>query len=389
MTDKILLVDDDPNILYSYQRVLRQEFHVDIAFGGQTALTTIDRNGPYAVVLTDLRMPHMDGVELLTLVRNKCPDTVRMMLTGNADLEAAAKAINQGHIFRFLAKPCDNEPLRAALVAGLEQYRLIMEEKQLLEQTLRGTIQVLTEVLSVVSPAAFGRAMRIHRYVHHIVQALSLRSSWQIEIAAMLSQLGCVALPPEIIETVYAGGTLPQDQQLLYDQHPRIARDLLSSIARMEPVGWIVFHQDKPVPLQRDFADQDETDLRVAVEILQSILAFDALLQKGLSRVEAANRVARQRKGLHRQVMEALVELEPETSDKELRRLQIAELIPGMIIEQEIRTQTGSLVATKGQEVTVALLLGLTRLQEAGTLDCTISVSLPKGLAMSHQKLET
>ena len=78
----------------------------------------------------------------------------------------------------------------------MAQYRLVCAEKELLEKTLRGTVYVLTEVLSVVSPAAFSRAMRVRRYVQHIVTRLALGNPWKFEVAAMMSQLGCVTLRP-------------------------------------------------------------------------------------------------------------------------------------------------------------------------------------------------
>src|SRR5438132_13303250 len=105
-----------------------------------------------------MRMPGMTGVELLIRVRQTTPDTVRMILTRNADLQTAIDAINNGPIFRFLTKPCAPELLARTVAAGIEQYRLVTAEKELLEQTLRGPVTVLTEVLELANPKAFDRA---------------------------------------------------------------------------------------------------------------------------------------------------------------------------------------------------------------------------------------
>src|SRR6201999_3375578 len=102
MAEKILLVDDDSNILDGYRRSLGREFDLDTALSGQSALVLAAEKGPFAVVVSDMRMPGMDGVELLTAFRSKWPDTVRVMLTGNADRDTAVHAINEGSIFRFL-----------------------------------------------------------------------------------------------------------------------------------------------------------------------------------------------------------------------------------------------------------------------------------------------
>ena len=149
----VLFVDDEPAILDTYQRLLHRDFEIEIAVGGPLALRMLELRGPYAVIVSDSRMPDMSGIELLGRVRTIAPDTVRMMLTGYADVETAIDAVNEGSVFRFLTKPA-KETLTKAVAAGLAQYRLIVAEKELLERTLSGTIKVLTEVLSLVNPAA-------------------------------------------------------------------------------------------------------------------------------------------------------------------------------------------------------------------------------------------
>src|SRR5579864_4510396 len=195
MAEKILLVDDDSNILDGYRRSLSREFLMETAEGAEPALALAEKNGPYAVVVSDMRMPGMDGIQLLSRIKALSPDTIRVMLTGNADMDTAISAINEGSIFRFLKKPCSKEAMAKTLTAALVQYRLVSAEKQLLEQTLSGSLQVLTQVLSLVNPAAFGRAERARRYIHHVVSAMKLGNPWQYEVAAMMSQLSCVTLP--------------------------------------------------------------------------------------------------------------------------------------------------------------------------------------------------
>jgi len=154
VAEKILLVDDDKGILDGYRRSLSREFPMETALGGQQALQMVAESGPYAVVVSDMRMPGMDGIQLLSKIKALSPDTIRVMLTGNADTDTAVNAINEGSIFRFLNKPCSKEVMAKTLTAALVQYRLVNAEKQLLEQTLSGSMQVLTEVLSLVNPAA-------------------------------------------------------------------------------------------------------------------------------------------------------------------------------------------------------------------------------------------
>jgi putative two-component system response regulator len=126
MADKILFVDDEPAVLEGYKRILYPEFQVDIVDGAASAFTAIEANGPYSVVISDMRMPGMNGAEFLSKVRLSFPDTVRMLFTGYTDLGPAIDAINQGHIFRFLTKPCEPEVLTSAITAGIKQYQLII-----------------------------------------------------------------------------------------------------------------------------------------------------------------------------------------------------------------------------------------------------------------------
>ena len=104
MNNKVLCVDDDANILSGIQRNLRKQFELETAIGALPALKLIENGCPYAVIVSDMQMPGMNGVEFLNIVRQKYPDTVRVMLTGNADQKTATDAVNRGQIFQFLNK---------------------------------------------------------------------------------------------------------------------------------------------------------------------------------------------------------------------------------------------------------------------------------------------
>ena len=374
MAERILLVDDDCNILDGYRRILSREFQMDTALGGEQALKLVAENGPYAVVVSDMRMPGMDGIQLLSKVRSLTPNTVRVMLTGNADMDTAIDAINEGNIFRFLNKPCGKEMMAKTLTAALVQYRLVTAESELLEQTLMGSIQVLTEMLSLVNPAAFGRAERARRYIHHIVTTMKLGNPWQYEVAAMMSQLGCVTLAPETIEAVYSGEQLSASEQAQYDAHPSVAYGLLSKIPRLEPIAWMIEHQNRPVP---EVGDPDRADMRLGAEILRLTLAYEQLIHKGKSRTEAAHVLAKQNKQFSPEFFSALVSLDPNAEEGGIRKCRIEALAPGMIVQEEVRTVDGVLLVSKGQEVTPALILKLKNFHARRVIGAEVTVSAP------------
>jgi DNA-binding NarL/FixJ family response regulator len=374
MEEKILLVDDESNVLEGYRRSLSREFRLETALGPEQALAMNANHGPYAVVVSDMRMPGMNGIQLLTAIRAQFPYTVRIILTGNADMQTAIDAINEGSIFRFLNKPCPRETMAKTLTAGLLQYRLVNAEKDLLEQTLSGCIQVLTEVLSLVNPAAFSRAERVRRYIRHVVTAMKLGNVWQYEVAAMLSQLGCVTLPPETIDALYRGQPLTPAEQAQYDAHPSVAYKLLSRIPRLEAVAWMIEHQNQPVPAGNN---RSSNDIRRGAEILRLVLAFEDAVHKGSSKAEAAQQLARQNPKFSREFFEALLTLDADAERCEIKQCPIDELAPGMIVQQEIRTLDRALVVAKGQAVTAAVIFKLKNLSGVAT-PASVKVSLPQ-----------
>jgi DNA-binding NtrC family response regulator len=198
-SERVLFVDDEQNVLDGIQRSLRKHMAIQTATSGAEGLRLLRETGPFALVVSDMRMPNMNGAQFLTKVREQEPDTVRMILSGQADLEATIAAVNDGHIYRFLSKPCPPEKLLSAVEDGLKQHRLINAERVLLEQTLSGAVKMLIEILGMVSPTASSRASRLQRYVVELAAALSLPARWQWGLAAYVSQIGCVTLPKEIL----------------------------------------------------------------------------------------------------------------------------------------------------------------------------------------------
>src|SRR3990172_6792426 len=161
MSKRVLFVDDEQSLLNGIERRLTGLFELSTASSGAAALLTMDENGPFAVVVTDMRMPKMDGVQFIKAARSKAPDSVYIMLTGNQDQATAIQALNEGHAFRFLTKPCPSADLRTAIEAGLRQYQLITCEKELLQKTSVGAVSVLTDVLELARPSIFGRSQKI------------------------------------------------------------------------------------------------------------------------------------------------------------------------------------------------------------------------------------
>jgi response regulator RpfG family c-di-GMP phosphodiesterase len=373
MNEKMLFVDDEPAVLDGYKRLLHKDFQPDTASSGREALDLLSRQGPYAVVVSDMRMPGMDGVQLLCRVREASPDTVRVILTGYADIQSAMNAVNEGHIFRFLTKPCEQKTLKQALTSCLLQYQLVIAEKDLLENTLMGSVKVLTDVLSLSNPAAFGRSVRIRRYVEHIVAKLQVESPWRFEVAALLSQLGCITLDTDLIEAAYCGKKLSPEEQTRFDMHPSVARNLLSNIPRLEGIAWIVGQQ-------RFGAASTETDMpesiKLGAAILRVAIAFDDLKLQGQSERDALAELRRGNR-FDPTVVAALESLKPVSGEKEPKMVRISDLAAGMILADELKTNTGVLLVAKGQEVTYPLLVRLKNFHHRKAISDEVLVLVP------------
>src|SRR5262249_60092556 len=150
------------------------------AVGGAAGLELIAREEPFAVVVSDMRMPGMDGAAFLTRVREIAPDATRVLLTGQADLDAAIAAVNRANIFRFLTKPCPPDVLASALTDAVNLHRLVTSERVLLQETLLGSVKMLTDVLALANPAAFGRATRAKQHARRTAAQLDLADRWQL-----------------------------------------------------------------------------------------------------------------------------------------------------------------------------------------------------------------
>ena len=371
MTKRILFVDDEPNILHAFERQLHSRFEVELAVGAEQALHVIENGAEFAVVLSDLRMPGMNGIQFLSRVRQIAPDTVRMILTGNADLAAAIEAVNEGKIYQFLTKPCPGELLVRALDAALEQYRLITAERVLLEQTVQGSIGLLIEILSLVNPVAFSRTYRIRHYMRHMAEQLQLPDRWQYELAGTLSQIGCVAVPADTLEKSRLREGLPVNERDILASQGEIGRKLLSKIPRLENVSQMIAQQRTAGPPAEGSSDQ----VAIGAHLLRIALDFDELVLQGMSLGEALARMRRQ--SYSPRYVDALRRLQVEDAVAQNRLLRLGQLRPGMVIAADLYSKTGLLLLAKGHEISESALARLDSFSSLFGIAEPISVTVP------------
>jgi FixJ family two-component response regulator len=381
---RILLVDHEQELLDGYERSLGKEFDVATASCGRRALETIAATGPFAVVVSGFRMPEMDGVQFLSEVARRSPDSARIMLTGRADVKATIASINQARVLRFLVKPCSPEALATSLRDGVEHHRLVQAERELLERTLRQTVQVLIEVLGLVDPDAYSASAKLRDLIAGLCRRLGLADTWRFELAAMLSQLGTIALPPAPVARFRTGEQLGAADMRLIEGHPQSAYNLLVRIPRLELVARMVLAQERPPmsrPLRHDRPDDDDL-VAMGAHLLNVAIDYRRLRTRATGSEAIATMRGRGGPPFRQSLLDAL---EAETASGAalvVRRRSIDDLEPGNVLNEDVRTHGSVLLLAAGQELTTAHLQRLRRFATGSGVPEPIEVLVPEAGAV-------
>lgn len=350
----ILCVDGEPQVLAGLSAHLRRRFDVKTAVSGAQGLRVLAEDKAVMAVISDMRMPDMDGAAFLQQVRLSAPEVVRMILAGPADLASAIAAVNEGQIFRFLTKPCSPPALLAAVDAAVAQHGHITAERGLLEQTLSGSVKLLADVLALTSPIAFGRATRIKELVVGTAEKLQLEDRWPLEAAALLSQIGWITVPEDIAEKVHYGQPLAEAEEAMLDRLPAVAEQLLAHIPRLETVRAIVANQRNPKPPPEGAGGDREAQLVArGAQILRAAIDFDLLDRQGLGKSGALD-ILRGRTGQYEpEVLDALAAgASVERSLDLMLEVLLRKVHVGMIFVEDVKLTNGTLLVARGFEVT-------------------------------------
>ena len=376
---KVLCVDDEQKVLDGLALHLRRRYGLFTAPSGMEGLEILRREPSIAVIVSDMRMPGMDGAAFLAKAREVAPEAVRILLTGDTDISVALSAVNDGQLFRFLLKPCPAAVLGSAINAAAAQHRLITAERVLLEETLHGSIRALTDVLALTNPMAFGRAMRIRQHVSDLAVHLGIRERWQAEVAAMLSQIGTIALPPDTAERAYYGLPVSADEQGMIDRVPAVADQLLASIPRLEAVRGIIasLHRKRPPVHRAD--DRDGELIARGFQMLRIAADFDGLEAEGNTPALALDTMLGRAARYDPATLQAFEKIRAVDRKREdVRHVSLSHLQVGMVLVDEVRLLSGTLLAGRGYEVTSSFVERGRNFRNSVASD-TVRVIMPKG----------
>ena len=353
MNNKILCVDDEESILRGFQLNLRKDFELHLASNGVEGLEVFDREGGFALVLSDMRMPQMNGATMLSEIKGRDPEVVTVLLTGHTDFESAMAAVNEGSIFRMLSKPCPPEMLIRVLNDGLAQHDLITSKRILLDQTLRGAVDALAQSLSTAKPLFFGRAQRVRRIANELAETMKIPDAWRVDIASTFSQLAYISIPETLVEDVYYKRELALEVRQMVKQLPDDTQLLIEKIPGLEEVGEIL----GKLTVQHRFEDDDETGLRKAASILRVALDFDYYEEQGHDRSLIVQSLKSKKDIYDPEVTDCLSQLLVVAEQQfKLEVIPIRKLEVGMRLAQELRLEDGFLVASCGADIDRQLL---------------------------------
>lgn len=357
----ILCVDDEQLVLDGLELQLGFDHEVRTALGGEAGLALLDEHPNCAVIISDMRMPGMNGAQFLTAARERTPDATRMLLTGFSDLDAAVAAINEGGIFRFLTKPTAPDVLNQAVDDGIRQWELIQSERVLLEQTLHGAADALIEALEIASPAAFSRARRLESASRHVAEQLDLTPVWEVALAGLLHRLGWIAVPTEIIETRLAGNPLRDAEAAMFDDAYATGLRLIGNIPRLDGVGAII-----------DASKNPSGDLDAAT-VVRAVADFDDLCHLG----KGAPKAIKALDGSYpREILLALNSWDGANEDVVRSQIRVFEAISGMVAEEDILTRSGSVLVRAGADITETVVQRLRNFAGSQGVQEPITVSV-------------
>ncbi len=424
----LLFVDDEPGILSSLRRLFRPHgYRILVAESGALGLAELEKT-PVDLVISDMRMPEMDGATFLKAVRQRWPDTVRILLTGYADVTSTVAAINDGEIYRYVSKPWDDTEIVNTVREALERYRLKQENLRLtaltqsqneelkglnasLEQKVAERTAELRQALSFVEqshgelkksfltsvqvfaglielrsgPAGSrlaGHGRRVADMARNLAQRLGMGDVevQNIMLAGLLHDVGKMGLPDDLLGKAF--NTLSQDQRALVMKHPVIGQNILIAIDKFKDAAILVRHHHEsfdgngyPDRLAGMSIPQGSRILAVVNDY--DSLQIGTLVQRPLRPEEALAFIADNRgKRYDPATVDAFLKLISETrktvpTEVPLRTMHLK---PGMVVSRDLPHRDGYLLLAKGSVLTGDIIGQLVKLEQSEQQTLTLYI---------------
>lgn len=375
---RILLVDDDVDLLLALEVQLGSMYDVTTAQSASKGLASIAENDRFAVVISDMEMPDVNGIAFLKQVRQLAPESVLAMMTAHSDIGVAIRAVNDGQVFRFLLKPFRGQELVTVIDQCVDQFRLVIAERELLETTLISSIQLLIDILALTNPLGFGRANRIRCYTRQLAEILKIEPIWEIELAGLLCQVGCITIPPTTLARALSGDELSHDESQCYLKLTDTSARLIDHIPRLERVARIIARSQAPSSQNPENCKSTyESFETAAADILRASITFDTQISRGATKSRAVAELKREGGQLSPTVLAAFSAIDSISTDRRMTVVKSNELNGTMIVRENLYAKNGHLIVGKGQQVTKSMRELIRSYVQRGIVDDAIGVYLP------------
>jgi len=360
---RILIVDDEQATLNLFSSVLKDRYAVETARTAEEALALIATAPPFSVLLADVFLPRMSGIELLARWAKTSPDTVRIALTGDTGRDTVVESVNSGKVFRFVSKPIGLAALSELMEVAVRHYDGQRVERDMMETTVRTCVNLLLGVLATFDPTSFELSQRLRETVRCFARARNLPNSSELELTAALARIGTVSLPALIVNKARHSVPLtPREAELLADV-PNLGWQLLKEIPRMGRVAQAIRYQSRNYD-GRGAPDDGvvRNDIPLGSRILR-IFTDRARLEAERITGEEAQRTMAAKAGVYdpallaatfEQFPQSILSLVSPTKDG--RIIPAKGLLAGMVLVTEIRTNEQLLLVSAGTLLTPLLV---------------------------------
>ncbi len=372
-------------MLNLFSSVLKDRFDIETARNAEEALRQLRMTTePFAVVVADIFMPGISGIELLAQSAKLSPDTVRIAVTGDPRRDTVVNSVNEGHVFRFVSKPVRIETLAEIIEAAVERYESLRMERDLMETTVRTSVNLLLEVLATLDPATFELSQRVRGSVRHFARLMRLPNAWELELAASLARIGTVSLPADVVRKATRDAPLTPREAELFAQVPQLGGQLLKPVPRMGRVAEAIRYQAKNFDGTGSPSDSIAgSEIPLGARILRIFVDRALLELDGPERGEA-RRAMMARTGVYDPaLLEASFEHFPEfifsavSAEKEVRLVSADALQPDSTLITEIRTAERLLLVAPGTRLTPLIIQRIRTHVALGTVTGPFGIQRP------------
>lgn len=350
---RLLLVDDDYNVAKAFERSLSDQFEIAIAHSGQVGLEKLRKGRGFDVIISDLKMPEMNGIEFLKIAHELAPDSIGILLTGFADVASAISAVNDDAVSQFLTKPVSTERLSFVIEKAVEKSAANGAEKRLHDGSVAGAIRIFIEMIAAIDMEASQRTERVQVLIADLAERMNVGDQASLANAAALMHLGATVVSPVTRAKLMSRAEMSELEIKEYQDIPSKSAELLKNIPRLSTVSNIIqemmdfLRHGKTSSREAQILALANAYIDVCIETGRGGRAvFDAALRK-LPKLDPEIRI-----GFKRQVLYNEGRRRMEPSDDTRDSFEVSTVQPGYVLLDDVVASDGRVVVEGGTVLT-------------------------------------